>query len=145
MTKKPRHGHTRSGTTTSTYNSWAHMRSRCLQPKNKDWALYGGRGITICKGWDDFAVFLADMGECPKGLTLDRRDSNGAYCPENCRWASREIQARNTRSVKLNENTVREIKALLAAGVARQELADKFDVTYQSIRNIDIGDQWSNV
>ena len=53
------------------YRSWQAMRQRC-NPSNKDWKYYGGRGIKICDRWNDFSAFLADMGEHPKGLSIDR-------------------------------------------------------------------------
>jgi hypothetical protein len=58
---------------------------------------YGGRGITYDPSWNDFSVFLADMGDVPEGLTLDRKDPNGNYNKENCHWADWFTQAANKR------------------------------------------------
>ncbi len=85
------------------YRSWKDMRSRCRNPNDSDYSDYGGRGITICEQWSDFAVFFADMGDRPQGSTLDRINVNGNYEPANCRWADHKVQANNKRSNHLIE------------------------------------------
>lgn len=77
------------------YRSWKDMRSRCGNPNDSDYASYGGRGIRVCERWSGFAAFLADMGERPAGQTIDRRDVDGDYTPDNCRWATAKTQANN--------------------------------------------------
>ena len=89
------------------YGSWLAMRSRCECKSHVRYALYGGRGISVCERWQDFRLFLADMGEAPIGHTIDRVDHDKGYEPGNCRWATPAQQSLNTsRSLKLTHNGV---------------------------------------
>jgi len=77
------------------------MLNRCRNQNDKDYPRYGGRGITVCERWNEFANFLADMGECPKGMTIDRAENAKGYEPGNCHWKTAKQQARNRRNNKL--------------------------------------------
>lgn len=89
------------GRQSRTYTCWCNMRARCENPRNSSYANYGARGITVCKRWRKFSNFLADMGEAPIGLTLDRRNNNRGYSKTNCHWITRGEQQRNRRSNRL--------------------------------------------
>ncbi len=81
------------------YSTWGSMKKRCHDPKHKSYATYGGRGITVCERWQRFENFYADMGPTYKeGLTLDRKDNNKGYDPDNCRWATWSEQGKNRRT-----------------------------------------------
>jgi len=80
---------------TPTHVSYHAMRGRCLFKGTNGYENYGGKGIKICSRWDDYLTFLGDMGERPKGHTLDRINPAGDYTPDNCRWADSRTQARN--------------------------------------------------
>ena len=78
------------------YGAWAAMKVRCLDPNNKDYSSWGGRGITVCQEWiDAFEPFYAHIGPRPKGRSLDRIDNLRGYEPGNVRWATRSEQQRN--------------------------------------------------
>ncbi len=84
---------------TKLYVTWANMKDRCLNPDCKYFKNYGGRGITICERWLTFENFFSDMvSKYQEGLSLDRINNNGNYCPENCRWTTAKTQMRNRRS-----------------------------------------------
>lgn len=87
------------------YISWAAMKARCLNAKNREYHRYGGRGIQVCERWlHSFDNFLADMGQKPTTKhSLDRINVDGNYEPRNCRWATPKEQARNTRSNRILE------------------------------------------
>jgi len=85
---------------TAEYKSWAQAKQRTTNPNNSDFALYGGRGISMCERWlNDVQSFYADMGRCPEGMSLDRIDVDGNYEPGNCRWATQLEQVHNRRPI----------------------------------------------
>lgn len=81
---------------TPEYSSWSSMKARCLDPGNKDYPRWGGRGITICAEWvESFEAFFAHIGPRPPGTSLDRIDTTRGYEPGNVRWATDREQAQN--------------------------------------------------
>lgn len=87
-----------------TYFTYLNMVNRCMDPENKKFADYGGRGIQVCAPWlASFEFFLADMGIRPKGTTIDRKNTDGNYEPGNCRWATWKEQQNNKRSNRIIE------------------------------------------
>lgn len=76
------------------YRIWKAMRARCNAPCYKD-SLYQKRGIKVCTRWNSFDNFIEDMGQCPENYSIDRIDTYGDYCPENCKWSSSEEQCKN--------------------------------------------------
>lgn len=88
------HGKSKS----SIYDVWVNMKSRCLNPENKSFKNYGGRGINVCDRWLDFSRFYSDMGETCSTLEIERINNNGDYEPKNCKWATHKEQSVNRRT-----------------------------------------------
>jgi hypothetical protein len=95
---RTKHGEARRGRCSTTYRAWVAMHNRCSghasEKHNRD---YFQRGIRVCKRWNSYEAFLADMGKRPDNLTLDRINNDGNYEPGNCRWATQSQQAKNRR------------------------------------------------
>ncbi len=113
------------------------MLRRCHDPKHKNYTDYGARGIIVCERWRfSFSIFMSDMGERPldEKYSIERRDNNGPYAPENCYWKPLRLQNRNKRSTrKLTFNG--ETLSLL-------EWCEKTGLTYSALKTR-IRDGWS--
>lgn len=96
------HGHAANGKRSVEFGTWSRIHTRCTNPNNRSYKDYGGRGIFVCERWsgkDGFRNFLADMGKRPRGkFSLGRKDNDGPYSKDNCRWETKAQQAQNTRS-----------------------------------------------
>lgn len=109
------------------HSVWANMKDRCLNKNNHAYSCYGGRGITICDEWMDFVTFFnwAIKNGYQSGLSIDRIDVNGNYCPDNCRWATDKEQANNQRNNHIIEYNGQKHNV--------KQWAEIFGVTYNSI------------
>lgn len=94
------HGHCAKGARSSEFGTWVNIRTRCHNPKNRSYKDYGGRGIFVCDEWiASFQTFFSDVGKKPTSRhTLGRKNNDGPYCKENCRWETTLQQGQNTRS-----------------------------------------------
>lgn len=117
-----------------TYSRWSGMVERCTCHRTAGYERYGGAGITVCKRWEDFTAFLADMGECPsKEYTLDRIDNTKGYHKDNCRWATWKEQARNrTTTIYLTFKGIRKSMSEWA-----EITKIKHDTLYQRIKHFE--------
>lgn len=148
-------GHSKTSIESRTYRSWKHIKQRCYNENRKDYKYYGGRGITLCDRWyDSFNNFLADMGECPPRLTIDRIDNDGNYEPVNCRWTTMKIQNQNKRgnwvkgwnapsgenapNAKLKDSEVAAIRQLNGK-ISQRQIAIRFGVSQALISMIHAG------
>lgn len=88
---------THAMTDSRVYRIWIGMRKRCSNPRDCNYANYGGRGIKVCERWRSFENFLADMGEPPPGHSIERKDNDLGYFPENCCWLPKGCESLNRR------------------------------------------------
>lgn len=124
MTSKPIHGLSY----TSEYRAWQMMRLRCNEPKNAAYPSYGGRGIKVSDRWMvSVEAFVSDMGLKPSpGHELDRKNNDGDYTPENCRWVTRKVNDRNRRSNRRFEYA--------GETLTLAEWAERFDIRSNTLK-----------
>lgn len=123
-----KHGHT-TGRGSAEYRTWSGILRRCHNPKDRTYVKYGARGITVCDRWrESFETFYADMGPKPTPEhSLDRIDNAAGYSPENCRWATYRVQARN----RSNSHMV----TAYGETMCLADWAARYGVTSQTIAN----------
>lgn len=125
------------------YNTWSMMMRRCYKRDGADFQRYGARGITVDKRWHSVENFISDMSPKPAGMTLERRDNNSSYSPDNCYWDDRKRQARNRRTTKLDQEKVEQIRAMRLAGKKLQDIADAYGVHRSTIKKVLAGSTWA--
>ena len=112
---------------TPEYRVWNNLKNRCSNSNIPGYKNYGGRGITFCDKWNDFAGFIEDMGKRPSPKhSVDRIDNNGNYCKENCRWATKNEQVINRRTNIIVE--------YLGEKIILKDLAIRVGLNYQLIQ-----------
>lgn len=126
-------GYCIKGNTPSFYHSWQGMKARCFNKNNPKYKRYGGRGITICEDWlkiENFANWSLSNG-WKEGMTIDRIDNDGNYCPENCRWVSLSENSRKKSTTKIDMITAQEIRSRINENW--KELAKEYNCTEGNI------------
>jgi hypothetical protein len=109
------------------YKTWLGMLKRCRNPNYREYAYYGGRGITVCERWKEFENFYNDMfPSYAEGLSLDRLDNDQGYGPENCKWSTVAEQNRNKRS-NVNVEINGKIQCL-------QDWCNEFGLNYKTVQ-----------
>lgn len=129
-----KHGHSLSGKFSKLYNTWRGMKERCSNKNHIGFKNYGAKGITVCDDWLLFDNFLkwSEKSGYKNGLTIDRKDANKNYCPNNCDWVSKFKNTQKARR-KLTQEQINNIIISLKNGVGYSELARKYNVTPQCI------------
>lgn len=127
------------------YAVYQAMKSRCYNPNDKGYRNYGGRGIFICDEWKyDFQKFYdwTVSNGYQIGLSIERNDNDGPYAPWNCRWATTQEQNRNKRNIKLNIDSVKEIRE---SNLSNKILSEKYNVDRHTIYSIRVGSTWKDI
>jgi hypothetical protein len=131
--KRERHGLGKG----DTYISYSKMISRVYNPRHTSYKQYGCRGLTVCDRWlESYLNFLEDMGERPKGMTLERIDNKKGYSPDNCKWASRKEQQRNRRNtlyVNFNGEKRKLIELIEEENNQYESVGSKYRLTYNLV------------
>lgn len=129
------------------YRVWSGMVSRCKYPSTDGYKYYGARGITVCVEWEsDFETFKAwaEANGYSDEAEIDREDTNGNYCPTNCRFVSHMDNSQNRRNGRCSLEQATFCKRLLAKGITISAAAREAGIPYMSAWHISKGNTWSN-
>ena len=148
--KKGRKGK-QNGKPTKLYNTWIEMRRRCRDPKRPEWKYYGGKGVKVCDEWEDYEIFekwaftvgWSDI----QNPTIERVDTNGDYCPQNCFFIPAKKQIRNRDVTVLNERLVAIIRgvAIKYPKLRLTVIAELVGVNVNTIYSVVNGNTWKEV
>ena len=132
------------------YKTWQGIKCRCYNKNNSEYQNYGARGIKIFSKWKNNPKLFCDyvntnLGNRPIGHSLDRINNNGNYAPGNLRWSDQKTQIRNSRTTKLLEKDVIEIKKDLLNNISVKSLSIKYSVSLGAINGIKYGHNWKGV
>lgn len=127
------------------YMVWKSMKARCYRKNDKRYKLYGGRGITVCDEWfNNTEAFItwANENGYKSGLTIDRKDNDGNYSPDNCRFITTAQNNRNSSNTHLTESDIDRIKSLYSNGMIQIDIAPMFGITQQTVSKIVNNKTW---
>lgn len=132
------------------YNTFALIKSRCYNPKCKTYKNYGGRGIKMLDEWikspKKFIEYIEkNLGDRPKGYTIDRINNMLGYFPNNLKWSSAKEQSRNKRNNKLNNKDVETIREKVKNGQSHRSIAKEFSICKTSVTSISNYTNWKDI
>ena len=130
------------------YRVWQNMCQRCENPKNEGYKYYGARGIFVCEEWRQspgvFIEWAMSHGYSPE-LEIDRRNNDGPYSPENCRYVTSAVNMHNSRRTKRSLEQVREIKQRISSGQRNRDIALHLQVDPRRVADIKTGKAFASV
>lgn len=141
--QKNRGTHKMSGT--PTWNIWSGMIGRCRNKNGTAYHHYGGRGIVVCERWLKFENFLEDMGLRPPKMEIERKDNNLGYFKDNCKWATRAEQMRNTRQNRLKASDIPKIRQMFSEGFKQTHIAREIGCSAGNVASVVHNQAWRDV